>query len=141
MDILVKYLTDIDPISQAHPGEWVDLRCSEDIRLLNGEFRKIPLGVVIIVPSGYECIMAARSSTFEKYAIIQTNGIGVIDHSYCGPEDEWMLPVFAVRDTYIPKNTRIAQFKVVPSQGDVVIREVKEVNSHSRGGFGSTGEQ
>lgn len=142
MEIQVKYLVgDIDKVGQAHPGEWIDLRCAEDITMWKGDFVKIPLGVVITVPSGYECILAARSSTFEKYRIIQTNGIGVIDHSYCGPEDEWKLPVFAVNDTFIPKNARIAQFKIVPSQGDVVIREVKEATSPSRGGFGSTGEQ
>lgn len=142
MEIQVKYLVDdIDKVGQAHPGEWVDLRCAEDTRMWKGDFRKIPLGVVITVPSGYECILAPRSSTFEKYAIIQTNGIGVIDHSYCGPEDEWKMPAIAACNTYIPKNARIAQFKIVPSQGDIVIREVKEVNRPSRGGFGSTGEQ
>ena len=141
MDIFVKYLTDaIDPISQAHPGEWIDLRSSKLVALRKGEFTLIPLGVIISVPSGYESILAARSSTFKKYGIIQTNGIGVIDHLYCGPNDEWKMPVYATKDTVIPANTRICQFRIIPSQ-EVTIRTVNDVmQAKSRGGFGSTGD-
>lgn len=141
MDILVKYLTDtIDPISQAHPGEWIDLRTAARVVLRPGDFTLIPLGVIISVPSGYESILVPRSSTFKKYGIIQTNGIGVIDHLYCGPNDEWKMPVYATRDTVIPANTRICQFRIIPSQ-EVTIRTVNDVmQTKSRGGFGSTGD-
>ena len=141
MDIFVKYLTDtIDPIFQAHPGEWIDLRSSKLIAIRQGESTLIPLGVIISVPSGYESILVPRSSTFKKYGIIQTNGIGVIDHLYCGPNDEWKMPVYATRDTVIPANTRICQFRIIPSQ-EVTIRTVNDVmQTKSRGGFGSTGD-
>ena len=141
MDIFVKYLTDtIDPISQAHSGEWIDLRTAKLIALRQGDFALIPLGVIISVPSGYESILVPRSSTFKKYGIIQTNGIGVIDHLYCGPNDEWKMPVYATRDTVIPANTRICQFRIIPSQ-EVTIRTVNSVmQTKSRGGFGSTGD-
>lgn len=141
MDILVKYLADaIDPISQAHPGEWIDLRTAARVVLRPGDFTLIPLGVIISVPSGYESILVPRSSTFKKYGIIQTNGIGVIDHLYCGPNDEWKMPVYATRDTVIPANTRICQFRIIPSQ-EVTIRTVNDVmQTKSRGGFGSTGD-
>ena len=141
MDIFVKYLADtIDPISQAHPGEWIDLRSSKLIAIRQGESTLIPLGVIISVPSGYESILVPRSSTFKKYGIIQTNGIGVIDHLYCGPNDEWKMPVYATRDTVIPANTRICQFRIIPSQ-EVTIRTVNNVmQTKSRGGFGSTGD-
>ena len=141
MDIFVKYLTDtIDPISQAHPGEWIDLRTAKLIAIRQGESTLIPLGVIISVPSGYESILVPRSSTFKKYGIVQTNGIGVIDHLYCGPNDEWKMPVYATRDTVIPANTRICQFRIIPSQ-EVTIRTVNDVmQEKSRGGFGSTGD-
>ena len=141
MDILVKYLAaTIDPISQAHPGEWIDLRTAARVVLRPGDFTLIPLGVIISVPSGYESILVPRSSTFKKYGIIQTNGIGVIDHLYCGPNDEWKMPVYATRDTVIPANTRICQFRIIPSQ-EVTIRTVNDVmQTKSRGGFGSTGD-
>lgn len=141
MDIFVKYLTDtIDQIGQAHPGEWIDLRSAKLIALRQGESTLIPLGVIISVPSGYESILVPRSSTFKKYGIIQTNGIGVIDHLYCGPNDEWKMPVYATRDTVIPANTRICQFRIIPSQ-EVTIRTINDVmQNESRGGFGSTGD-
>lgn len=141
MDIFVKYLTDtIDPISQAHSGEWIDLRTAKLIAIRQGESTLIPLGVIISVPSGYESVLVPRSSTFKKYGIIQTNGIGVIDHLYCGPNDEWKMPVYATRDTVIPANTRICQFRIIPSQ-EVTIRTVNDVmQEKSRGGFGSTGD-
>lgn len=33
----------------------------------------------------------------KKYTIIQTNHMGVIDQSYCGGDDQWMMPVYATR--------------------------------------------
>ena len=101
----------------------------------------IPLGVAMKFDPEYEAILAPRSSTFKKYGILQTNSIGVIDHTYCGDNDQWMLPVYAVRDTVIPANTRIAQFRLqkrMPS--DIVFETVEKLTSPDRGGFGSTGE-
>ena len=140
MDIFVKYLTDtIDPISQAHSGEWIDLRTAKLIALRQGDFALIPLGVIISVPSGYESILVPRSSTFKKYGIIQTNGIGIIDHLYCGPNDEWKMPVYATRDTVIHVNDRIAQFRIVENQPEIVFEKVEHLTGKDRGGFGSTG--
>ena len=42
----------------------------------------IRLGVGMILPEGYEAHVAPRSSTYKNFGIIQTNSIGVIDHSY-----------------------------------------------------------
>lgn len=70
-----------------------------------------------ILPNGdCEAIMAPRSSTFAKYGIIQANSIGVIDGSYRGDNDWWHFPAIAMRDTFIPKNERICQFRLLPNQ-------------------------
>lgn len=52
-----------------------------------GERTYISQGVSMKLPDGYEAIVAPRSSTFKRYGILQTNGIGVIDNSYCGNDD------------------------------------------------------
>lgn len=52
-----------------------------------GERAYISQGVSMKLPDGYEAIVAPRSSTFKRYGILQTNGIGVIDNSYCGNDD------------------------------------------------------
>ena len=137
--IKIKYLTDIDKISAAYFGEWIDLRCAEDTYLSKGEFRLVPLGVKMQLPKGYEAIIAPRSSTFKRYRILQANSIGVIDNTYTG---QWMMPVYATESMLIPKNDSICQKKKKKIQGDIDFEEVDELDETERGdgGFGSTGE-
>lgn len=124
-------------------GDWIDLAVSEDIEMSAGEFKKLPLGVAIQLPEGFEAHVVPRSSTFGRYGIIQTNSIGIIDNSYCGDNDIWMFPAFALRDTNIPKGTRICQFRLVETMrkacGDTEIEYVESLGNKDRGGFGSTG--
>ena len=98
----------------------------------------IDLGVSIKVPAGYETIMAPRSSTFKKYGLLQTNGIGVIDETYCGENDRLMMSVYATRDTVVPAGERVAQFRIQKNQGNIEIEEVSHMEDADRGGFGST---
>lgn len=122
-----------------HPnGDFVDLRCAEDVELKAGEFKLIPFGVSIKLPKGYWGQVVPRSSTFKRYGIIQVNSFGVIDESYCGDNDEWMMPVYATRDTMIYQNNRIAQFRIVKKQSFEML-EVYRLQDDNRGGFGSTG--
>ena len=138
--VKVKYHVDgLEPILQAHSGEWCDLRCAEDVELKKGEFKYIDLGVSIALPAGYEAILAPRSSTFKRYGIIQTNGIGVLDFLYRGNDDRWMMPVYATRDTIIHKNDRICQFRIQECQLPLNIISVDSMEDESRGGLGSTG--
>lgn len=138
--IKVRYLDgEIEPLKQIDNGDWIDLRSRVNIHLDSFQFTMIPLGVAMELPVGYEGIIAPRSSTFKKYGLIQTNGIGIVDNSYCGNNDEWMLPVFAVRDTFIQKGDRIAQFRILKSQGPIKFEEVNQLYGKDRGGFGSTG--
>lgn len=120
-------------------SDWVDLRCAETMTLEKGNFYLIPLGVAIKLPSGYEAHVVPRSSTFKNYGIIQTNSMGVIDNTYCGDNDQWMLPVYATRDTEINFNDRIAQFRIVENQPKIVFEAVEHLEDTDRGGFGSTG--
>jgi dUTP pyrophosphatase len=104
-----------------------------------GEYAMIPLGVAMELPSGYEALVAPRSSTFRKYGVLLVNSIGIIDESYCGDGDEWNFLAFAVRDTIIPKNERICQFRIIEHQPAVAFDEVETLGNPDRGGIGSTG--
>ena len=137
--IQIKYHTDIEKVEKISKGDWVDLRAADDIMLHAGEFALIPLGVSIKLPEGYEALLAPRSSTFKRYGIIQTNSVGVIDESYCGDNDQWMMPVFATKAIQIRKNDRNCQFRIIKHQPELVFDEVETLGSESRGGFGSTG--
>lgn len=138
--ITIKYID--DEISRLEyiegKSDWIDLRAAEDVELKAGDFKLINLGVAMKIPDGYEALIVPRSSTFKNFGVIQTNHIGVIDETYCGPNDWWRMPVYAVRDTKIQKNERICQFRIMRHQPTIQFEE-GELTSTDRGGFGSTG--
>ena len=139
MEIKIKYFTDIQPIEKIEKGDFIDLRSAEDIDLDAGDFAIIKLGVGMKLPEGYEAHIVPRSSTYKKWGIIQTNSVGIVDNSYSGDNDQWMMPVLAMRDTHISKNDRICQFRIVEKQPDVEFTVVEKLDDESRGGFGTTG--
>ena len=141
--IKIKYHSDqIEKLDYiAGKSDWIDLRSAEDVTLEAGEFHLINLGVSVQLPEGYEMIIAPRSSTYKNFGLIQTNSIGVVDESYCGDNDEWQFPVYATREVFIPKNTRICQFRIFKHQPTVELIEVEHLSDTDRGGFGSTGEK
>jgi dUTP pyrophosphatase len=91
------------------------------------------------LPEGYEAIVAARSSSFEKWGFIPVNGIGIIDNNYNGNNDVWNLLVYATRDAIIEKDERIAQFRILKNQPVISFSEVEDLGHEDRGGIGSTG--
>lgn len=138
--LFVKYHTDIPRLEFiGGKSDWIDLRAAEDVEMMAGEFRIISLGISVKLPSGYEAHIAPRSSTFRNFGIIQSNGIGVIDESYCGENDVWGFPAYALRPASIKKCDRICQFRIMKKMGPVELVEVNEMTDESRGGFGSTG--
>ncbi len=141
-EIQIKYFnTEIDKIEfigGRQTSDWIDLRAAETVEMKAGDFRLIKLGVGMKLPEGFEAHVVPRSSTFKKYGIIQTNHMGIIDNSYCGDNDEWMFPAYALRDTVINENDRICQFRIMESMPQIRFTEVKELTAASRGGFGST---
>ena len=120
-------------------GDWIDLRAAKSIVLRAGEFQMIPLGIAMELPEGYEAILAPRSSTFKNHGILLANSIGIIDESYKGDNDEWHFPALAIRDTTIPINDRICQFRIVKHQPAVEFVVVDSLGNVNRGGIGSTG--
>lgn len=137
--IKIKYLRGVQKIERFNVGDWIDLRAAEDVELKAGEYKLIPLGVVMELPQGYEALVAPRSSTFKKCGIVMTNSIGIIDESYKGDGDEWHFPAYAVRDTVIHKNQRICQFRILRHQPLIHLKDVDSMGNTDRGGFGSTG--
>lgn len=120
-------------------SDWIDLRAAENVSLKAGDFTLVSFGISIKIPEGYEAHVVPRSSTFKNFGILQANSYGVIDSSYCGENDIWRMPVYAVRDTKIHVNDRIAQFRIMENQPQIVFEEVERMEGKDRGGFGSTG--
>lgn len=141
--IKIKYFdNEIDKIEyiEGDKSNWIDLRSAETIHLKKGEFHLVPLGVGMKLPDGYEAHVVPRSSTYKNFKVIQTNHMGIIDNSFSGESDQWMMPVIAIEDTTINKNDRICQFRINEIQPDIEFEEVEHLDDVSRGGFGSTGK-
>ena len=154
--IKVMSLADIENIQKLSGGDWIDLRCAEDTYMTHGDYKIIPLGVAIELPKGYEAFVIPRSSTFAKYGIIMANSMGLIDETYCGENDQWGFPAICLAKyspcseverslelptdrTFIPKGTRIAQFRIMYHMQDLNIKYVDHLYGKDRSGFGSTG--
>lgn len=121
-------------------SDWIDLRAAEHVDLKKGEFKLINLGVAMQLPEGYEAHICPRSSTYKNFGIIQANSMGIVDESYCGPNDWFYFPAIALRDTTIEINDRICQFRIEKHQPQIVFEEVNELTNKDRGGIGSTGK-
>jgi dUTP pyrophosphatase len=140
--IKIKYFTDkIEKLRYIDgKSDWIDLRAAEDVDMKAGEWKLIPLGVAMQLPKGYEAHIVPRSSTYKNFGLIQSNHMGVVDCSYCGDNDQWFVPMYAMRDTHISVNDRICQFRIMENQPKIEFNEVESLGGEDRGGFGSTGK-
>lgn len=138
--IKIRYAVDgLEKLEKITKGDWVDLRCAEDVEMKAGEYRLLSLGVAIELPKGYEALVAPRSSTYKNFGIILANSLGVIDEMYCGNNDIWRFPAIAMRDTVIHKNDRICQFRIIEHQPEIEFIVVDKLDNEDREGIGSTG--
>ena len=159
--IRIKYFEGAKKLEKISKGDWIDLYANKDMFIPEGTRAMIPLGVAMELPEGYEAHLAPRSSTFKTWGIIQTNSVGVVDHSYMGDNDQWHLPVYCLvgKDrkhdecgiaedcgihihncgTFIHKGDKIAQFRIMEAQPEIEFEEVEHLGNEDRGGFGSTG--
>lgn len=116
-----------------------DIMSREEIFIKPKSLALIPSNVIIEVPTKYMLIVASRSSTPLKKGLLPPHGIGIIDHDYCGCDDEIKVLVynFSSKHVTILKGEKIAQGVFVKID-KFEWEEVDEVSKKSRGGFGST---
>lgn len=142
MKIRIKYFTEeIEKLRYIDgKSDWIDLRAAREVEMKKGDFALIPLGIAMELPAGYEAHVVPRSSTFKNFGIIQTNSMGIIDETYCGDNDQWFFPAYALRDTVIRVNDRICQFRIMEHQPALEFQEEENLGNQDRGGHGSTGK-
>jgi dUTP pyrophosphatase len=117
-----------------------DLAAAHDIVIAPRQIVLVRTGLVIEVPTGHFLGIFARSSTPLKRGLIVSNGVGVIDPDYSGPDDEVMIQVLNVTDAAVEvrRGDRLAQGIILPAPR-VTWNEVTEIRTATRGGFGATG--
>lgn len=140
LKIEIKYSSGlVERLQKFKIGDWIDLRAAETLEMKKGDYKLISLGVSMQLPDGYEAHIVPRSSTFKNFGIIQTNSHGIIDNSFCGTNDVWHFPAYALRDTKIELNSRICQFRIQKKMPEIEFSEVEVLKGQDRKGFGSTG--
>lgn len=151
----IKYFSSNYPrLKQDEKGNWIDLRVDSiknnkladkvfkdtgEFKYFKGDIFTVGLGVAVELPAGYEALIAPRSSTFKHWGLVQTNSVGVIDTTYCGNNDEWMVQFKAERDGTIRRFERVCQFRIIKSQPAINFNEVDKLEGDDRGGYGTSG--
>lgn len=112
---------------------------NKDIIIKPFERIKIPVGICIDLPKGYEAQIRPRSGLAANYGITLLNSPGTIDWDYRG-EINVIVINFSNEDFVLKKGDRIAQM-VINKIETPIIEIVEEISSSERGigGFGSTG--
>jgi dUTP pyrophosphatase len=141
IDVPIHLLHDAaQPPHYATPGSHgFDLCTAEAAEIGPGEIALVGTGLVFATPSGWCLFVCLRSSTPQRFGVIQPHAVGIIDEDYRGPADEVRLQLlnFTTSPTTIPAGSRIAQGVFV--RAGRAQWSVHDPEEHSRGGFGSTG--
>jgi len=116
-----------------------DLYARENATIAPGETKAVPANVIVCAPEGCMFMVAARSSLAKKKGLMLSNGIGVIDQDFCGPEDEVHILLYNFKNepAEIGRGERLGQgifVKIDKAEWE----EVEEMSEPTRGGFGTT---
>jgi dUTP pyrophosphatase len=119
----------------------VDLAAAVETALVlqPGARSKIPTGIALALPEGWEGQVRPRSGLALKHGITVLNSPGTIDADYRG-EIEVILANLGTAPVTISRGERIAQLVIAPvSRAEwQVTRELPQTR-RGAGGFGSTG--
>ncbi len=128
------------PIYETDGSVGFDILAREEKIIKSKETAIIPANIIVEVPKSYMLIVASRSSTPLKKGLMPPHGFGIIDHDYCGPNDEIGVIVYNFKDEdmTVSRGEKIAQGVFVHID-KFEWEEVDEIKEESRGGFGSTG--
>lgn len=143
MEVAIKKLRDqaVLPSYQTTGSAAADVTACIDapIALAPGDRVVVPTGFAMMLPSGYEAQIRARSGLSSKHGICMANGVGTIDSDYRGEVGVILLNLG--HETFVVEpGMRIAQMAVARCD-QAVWREVDTIDETVRGegGYGSTG--
>jgi dUTP pyrophosphatase len=120
-------------------GADVEAFIPQEITINSGERKKIPTGLILEIPAGWEAQVRPRSGLAIKHGITVLNSPGTIDSDYRG-ELEIILVNLGKESYTVHSGDRIAQLVFAPAP-QVYLEAVEDLACSERGegGFGSTG--
>ena len=112
---------------------------TESVELAPGAIVKIPLGLAVAIPPGYEGQVRPRSGLATKFGVTVPNAPGTVDADYRG--EMFVALINLGPEPYTVRHGhRIAQM-VIAKVASPTLVEVHQLDETDRGsdGFGSTG--
>jgi dUTP pyrophosphatase len=114
---------------------------AQTIEILPGQWAKIPTGIAISLPNGFEAQVRPRSGMAAKHGVTVLNAPGTIDADYRG-EIAVLLINHGPEVFRVNRGMRIAQMIVAPVSSFEFVQEASLEPTHrGTGGFGSTGTE
>ncbi len=129
------------PSYQTNNASGMDLCAAPEVdRLLeSGCWARIPTGIAMAIPSGWEGQIRPRSGLADQHGITLLNSPGTIDPDYRG-EIHLLVINLSQRPFLIRGGMRLAQMIVTrTSRAQLVVTEELEDTDRGSGGFGHTG--
>lgn len=119
----------------------LDLRADVDVELAPGERRRVPTGIAIELPPGFEGQVRPRSGLADRYGVTTVNAPGTVDADYRG-EVCVLLINLGTEPVRLERGERIAQL-VIARYERVRLVEASSLGETARGagGFGHTGRR
>jgi len=129
------------PTYASEGSSGMDLRAAvnQPLVLAPGDIKRIPTGLAVSVPQGYEGQIRPRSGLALRHGIGMVNAPGTIDADYRGEVGiilvNWGEEPFTVR-----RGDRIAQMVIVKVyQAELIEVDHLDATTRGTGGFGHTG--
>ena len=129
------------PEYQSAGAAGMDLQAALDgpLAIPAGEFRMVPCGFAVAVPSGYEAQIRPRSGLAAKHGVTVLNAPGTIDSDYRGEVKVILINHGAIEFAVTP-GMRIAQLVVAPvAHVNWELADALPDTDRGEGGFGHTG--
>ena len=109
------------------------------VTILPGRFARIPCGIAVAVPPGFEAQVRPRSGLASRHGVTVLNAPGTIDSDYRG-EIQVLLINHGEAPFVVDRGMRIAQLVVAPvASVEWDETERLQVTARGDGGFGHTG--
>jgi len=127
------------PTYQTSGAVAFDLYSRIDLTIQPKTLERIPTNIIVAVPEEYMLQIKDRSSTLKRKGLLISTGY--IDQDFCGEQDEILLQVYNItnQEVIIEKGERLGQAAFIKIEKPEW-EEVNQMESSSRGGFGTTGK-